>query len=595
MPADLAHAAAAPALDPAAVEAVAGMMGAGAFQVDARRTVTAITPQMEALTGYTAAEVVGRSCLDLLRCRECLRGCALFRLGRLEPTPMTIYRKDGAEIEVERAGLVLRGADGAVSGAVETVRALGSGAPAPDGAACGHAPPPELDSLLSSLGRGWVVADGELRVMACAPSIAALAGADAPERLRGAPLAGLFGDELFGAEGALRGAVARGERREGWRAALRGPDGRHTPVSLSVGAVEADGHCGRMGARVMVMVRPDGAEPADPSALPLGIVARSAAMRRIVRLVEQLRETDATVLLTGESGTGKERVAQALHAASHRARGPFVAVNCAALPAELLEAELFGHVRGAFTGAVRDRVGRFELAAGGTLFLDEIGDLAPSLQAKLLRVLQERTYERVGESRSRRAEVRVIAATHVNLARAVAEGRFRDDLYYRLRVVPVEIPPLRERREDVLPLAELLLERIGTRRGRALRLSPSATRALLAYDWPGTVRELENALEYATALCAGQTIHLADLPAEVALGAPEPGPAPDPAPLPAAEAPLPSPAPERPPVVLTADEAAAAGRIRAALARTRYRRDEAARLLGMSRTTLWRKMTVYRI
>jgi transcriptional regulator with PAS, ATPase and Fis domain len=342
-----------------------------------------------------------------------------------------------------------------------------------------------------------------------------------------------------------------------------------------------------MGARAMVMVRP-GHDPGSPGeAAPAfhGMVARSPAMHRIFRLVELLRDTDATVLVTGESGTGKEMVARALHDTSARAHGPFVAVNCAAIPSELLESELFGHVRGAFTGAVRDRPGRFELARGGTLFLDEIGDLAPALQAKLLRVLQEHAYERVGDARPRTADVRVVAATHLNLQRAVADGRFREDLYYRLRVVPIELPPLRERREDLPPLVHHLMGRIGVRRRRALRLSPAAVRALLSYAWPGNVRELENALEYATTVCDGQTVHLADLPAEVALLAGPAVPLPEP-PSPVAPATLPG---------LGAEEAAEAARIRAALEQARYRRDEAARLLGMSRTTLWRKIKTYRL
>ena len=192
-----------------------------------------------------------------------------------------------------------------------------------------------------------------------------------------------------------------------------------------------------------------------------------------------------------------------------------MAVNCGALPGELLESELFGHVRGAFTGAVRDRIGRFELAAGGTLFLDEAGDLPLHLQVKLLRVLQERTFERVGDSHTRQTDARIIAATHLDLRRAITAGNFRDDLYYRLRVVPIEVPPLRRRREDIEPIAEHLLEKINARLGRSLRTAPEVTPALLRYDWPGNVRELENALEFAVAVCGGQTIHPRHLPPEV--------------------------------------------------------------------------------
>jgi transcriptional regulator with PAS, ATPase and Fis domain len=250
-----------------------------------------------------------------------------------------------------------------------------------------------------------------------------------------------------------------------------------------------------------------------------------------------------------------------------------VAVNCGALPGELLESELFGHVRGAFTGAVRDRVGRFEAAEGGTLFLDEVADLPLPLQVKLLRVLQERSFERVGESQTRRSDARIVAATNVDLHRAVPEGRFREDLYYRLRVVPIEIPPLRERREDIEPLATYMLARVAARQGRALRLSPDALRTLLRYHWPGNARELENALEYAVAVCKGQTILPEDLPVELQ-AAPRTG---------QAVAALPQPAP-------SGASGLDADRLRQALEAHRWRRGDTARALGISRATLWRRM-----
>jgi transcriptional regulator with GAF, ATPase, and Fis domain len=331
----------------------------------------------------------------------------------------------------------------------------------------------------------------------------------------------------------------------------------------------------------VVVLRP--AEEEHASGEPTefsGLIARSSPMLRIFRLIENLEESEATVLLTGESGTGKELVARALHLHSPRRQGPFVAVNCGALPGELLESELFGHVRGAFTGAVRDRTGRFELASTGTLFLDEVGDLPLPLQVKLLRVLQERTFERVGESRSRRTEARIIAATNLDLRRAVREGRFRDDLYYRLRVVPIEIPPLRERRADIEPLARHLLARVGARHGRSLRLSPEALRAFLLYRWPGNVRELENALEYAVAVCRGQTIHAEDLPTEIldAAGA-----------LPAGEMDIVLPNGNGGGLPLHSGNGERE-RLRSVLEAHQWRREEAARALGMSRTTLWRKM-----
>ena len=422
-----------------------------------------------------------------------------------------------------------------------------------------------VSTVFESLGRELLCLGPDFRIVHVS------AGLD-PE-LAGRPVEEVLGPELFGEQGTLRRALLAGERREGWGATLDAGHGSPRRLSLSVAPIRHHPAeiCDPRVAFV-VMLRPaeeGGGDTAgeQPTAFS-GIVARSTAMLRIFRLIENLQESDATILLTGESGTGKERVARAIHLHSPRRHGPFVAVNCGALPGDLLESELFGHVRGAFTGAVQDRTGRFELARGGTLFLDEIGDLPLPLQVKLLRVLQERTFERVGESRSRHADARIIAATNVDLRRAAAGGSFREDLYYRLRVVPIEIPPLRERRADIEPLARHLLARICERYGRSLILSPDALRRLLLYRWPGNVRELENALEYAVAVCRGQTIHAEDLPAEL-LG-------PDPAPA----------------WILPLDEAASPelDQLRAALETHRWRREETARALGMSRTTLWRRM-----
>jgi two-component system response regulator AtoC len=235
-------------------------------------------------------------------------------------------------------------------------------------------------------------------------------------------------------------------------------------------------------------------------------------MQPVVEAIEKVARTNATVLLLGESGTGKEVAARTIHARSARASGPFVAVSCAAIAEGLLESELFGHEKGAFTGAAAMRRGRIELAEGGTLFLDEVGELKLDLQSKLLRVLQDRRFERVGGSRTMEADVRWIAATNRDLSRMLAAGRFREDLYHRLAVFPVTLPPLRERRSDVLPLAETLLERIGRELGRpGLRLGADARRAVAEGSWPGNVRELANALERAAILADGKELRAADL------------------------------------------------------------------------------------
>jgi transcriptional regulator with GAF, ATPase, and Fis domain len=228
------------------------------------------------------------------------------------------------------------------------------------------------------------------------------------------------------------------------------------------------------------------------------VVAESDGMQRVMQQVRVVADSDATVLVTGESGTGKEVVARAVHEASRRRDGPLIRVNCGAIPENLFESEFFGHVRGAFTGAMKDRPGRFELADGGTLFLDEVGEIPLAMQPKLLRVLQERELERVGDGRTRRVDVRVVAATNRDLREEVDAGRFRQDLFYRLSVFPVELPPLRERRADIAPLAEQFLRAIAQQRGVAVpRLSQTALQQLERHPWPGNVRELQNAIERA--------------------------------------------------------------------------------------------------
>ena len=255
----------------------------------------------------------------------------------------------------------------------------------------------------------------------------------------------------------------------------------------------------------------------------LGIVAKSPAMRRLVDLAQRVAKVDSTVLITGESGSGKERIARLVHEESTRAAGPFIAVNCGAITETLLESELFGHARGAFTGATHDRPGLFESAHGGTLLLDEVGEVSPGMQVKLLRAIQEREIRRVGENKNRKVNVRIIAATNRDLAQGVVQGTFRQDLYYRLKVVELHVPPLRERREDVLPLARVLLAGSAVWMKRKISgLTPGATDQLMRYAWPGNVRELENAMERAVALTPGTRIELEDLPEEVRQAAPIP-------------------------------------------------------------------------
>ncbi len=243
------------------------------------------------------------------------------------------------------------------------------------------------------------------------------------------------------------------------------------------------------------------------------IVGTSESIREVLSLVERVSDSDSTILVSGESGTGKELIARAIHYNSPRSEGPFIPINCGAIPSELLESELFGHIKGAFTGAVANRVGRFELADGGTIFLDEIGDLEPSLQVKILRALQERSFEPVGSTKTVQVNVRVIAATNVNLDEAVTKGRFREDLYYRLNVIPIAVPPLRDRKSDIGLLFKHFMDLFARSKGRSLSgISQDALDCLTYYPWPGNIRELENLVERMTILKGQGQIEIADLP-----------------------------------------------------------------------------------
>ncbi len=263
----------------------------------------------------------------------------------------------------------------------------------------------------------------------------------------------------------------------------------------------------------------DDSAPRPPSRTRFGIIGRSNAIVELYNMIDRVADTPTTVLVTGESGTGKELVARALHVHSRRKDQPFIKVNCAAIPKNLMESELFGYEKGAFTGAVGSKPGRFELASGGTLFLDEIGEIPPEMQVKLLRVLQESEFERVGGVKTLKVDVRLVAATNRDLRREVATGGFREDLFYRLNVVPMELSPLRERSGDVPELVAFFIEKFNKRLNKSVKgVDEDALKVLIAYSWPGNIRELENVIERSVLFADAATISLADLPAEVSGG-----------------------------------------------------------------------------
>ncbi len=311
------------------------------------------------------------------------------------------------------------------------------------------------------------------------------------------------------------------------------------------------------------------------------IVGQSESIKKVFKLVDKVAHTDSTVLITGESGTGKELIAHAIHYASGRKTKPFVPINCAAIPEELLESELFGHEKGAFTHAIRTRIGRFELANKGTIFLDEIGEMSPSLQVKLLRVLQERCFERVGGVKTINVDIRVVAATNIDLEEAVNKGTFREDLYYRLNVIPIHLPPLRERKGDIPLLVNHFLKKFS--KGTDVKsIDENALMMLESYDWPGNVRELENIVERLVILANGPTITIADIPETILRKSGH----------------VPIPKSSEPPAILPEDGLSLSEAVEQfektlilqALERTNGVKNRAAKLLKMNRTTLIEKM-----
>jgi transcriptional regulator with PAS, ATPase and Fis domain len=437
-----------------------------------------------------------------------------------------------------------------------------------------------LRGALSKLGGAVMLLDRALTVMASSSEAEALLGMPVAPGSRGVDV--LCGDRV---ERPVARALSRGEAVSATVLRVR-LDGslQHLhvrAVPIEKGATSASARSGFL----LQLEEVDPTVTGDAPEVLAGIATRSPRMKQLFRVMKRAAQRDATVLIRGESGVGKELVAQAIHSLSPRSEGPFRAINCAALPPALLESELFGHRRGAFTGAVRDHDGFFRAAHKGTLFLDEIAELSIELQAKLLRVLETRAVTPVGARDAIPVDVRIVAATHRSLRELVASGGFRADLMYRLRVVPLRIPPLRERPEDVPFLAARLLadlQRTQAARptGKVAMISDEARRAMLLYAWPGNVRELRNALEYALVVGESDVIGVSDLPDEVLQGGEVAAPPPES---------LPNASLLRD-AALVRDDGSERARIARALASAAGNVGQAARILGISRTTLWRHM-----
>ena len=434
-------------------------------------------------------------------------------------------------------------------------------------------PPAGADSILESISDGVFTVDADWRITYFNAAAERITGIRRREAL-GRGCAEVFRASMCETSCALRQTLKSGKPVINRAAFIVTADGRRLPVSIST-AILRDARGRLVGGaetfRDLSLVEELRKELSG--AFQVGdLVSRSPAMRRLQALLPQVADSGATVLIQGETGTGKELLARAVHNHSPRRRRPFVAVNCGALPDTLLESELFGYVKGAFTGADRDKPGRFAAAEGGTLFLDEIGDISPAMQVRLLRVLQEHAYEPLGSVVARPADVRVIAATHRDLAERIRAGAFREDLFYRLNVVRLDLPPLRHRKEDIPLLADHFVARFNRRQGRRVAgLTPDALGLLMMHDFPGNVRELENIIERAFVLCGTGRIDTAHLPAELT-GAGQPAPAS------AAEN------------LAVRRRSAEARAIQDALAACGNNRQQAARALGLHKSTFFRKI-----
>ena len=434
---------------------------------------------------------------------------------------------------------------------------------------------PGTNAILESISDGVFTVDSDWRITSFNRAAETITGIRRREAV-GKLCSEVFRASMCESDCALRHTVKTGKPIINRPAFIVNADGRRIPISVSTAILRDERWKIVGGAETFrdLSLEEELRKELEGRFQIGDMVSRSAAMRRIFDLLPQIAPSDATVLIHGETGTGKELLARAIHNLSPRKGKPFVPVNCGALPDTLLESELFGYVKGAFTGAGKDKPGRFALAEGGTVFLDEIGDISPALQVRLLRVLQERTYEPLGDTQTRHADVRIIAATHRDLAALIRKGAFREDLFYRLNVVKLDLPPLRKRKEDVPLLVEYFVARFNRRQGKSVAaVAPDVMALLMAHDYPGNVRELENIVERAFVLCGVGRIERAHLPPELT-GQP-----------PSAQAPAPVGD-----TIAEQTRAAESQAIRAALERSGLNRLAAARDLGLHKSTLFRKM-----
>jgi len=531
-------------------------------------------------SGVRQEDIVGKHCREVVRESICDAGCPFAEVLETgisaDRFDVEVQGRDGEAMSACINFTPLRDASGGVIGVVEVIRDITKLKELKDTLkrtdSMYRRERIKIRTILDNIPSGVYTVDQEMNLLSFNRSLERITGFRSEEVL-GKKCMEVFRSDFCEAGCPLKRSMRTGETLRGIEVNLRAKDGSVVPIASSTALLRDEDGRPIGGICSFRDLREVHAVPASQGQVRdfLGMVSKNHRMHEIFDLIETVAESDASVLIEGESGTGKELVARAIHRLSGRREKPFLGVNCASLNENLMESELFGHIRGAFTGAVKDRMGRFEMAEGGTLFLDEVSEIGPHLQAKLLRVVQEREYQRVGETRARKADVRILSATNRRLKDLLAGGSFRDDLYYRLNVVSIIPPPLRDRKEDIPVLVDHFLDRSRDHRGGLRRsFSPLAMRVLLEYSWPGNVRELENAVERARICSRGEVIEESALPAEIRRG----GGTTHRGARPAGQGP---------------DEPKAET-IREALSRCRGNREEAALLLGISRVTLWRRM-----
>lgn len=560
-------------------------LGDGVMVLDHQRRIVAFGEGAERISGYTREEAVGQRCDLLFRCGLSEKACpAALTLSNGQPLAnfrCEIFTKDDDPAPLCVNSSPIRDKKGKVTGVVVTFRNVAEVhdlmLKLADTNVRLAAEKEKLSSILNSIADGVFTVDSQYRVTSFNRSAEQIIGLLAQEVI-GRPCHTVFRSSICRGECPLKATVRTGKATTNYDIEILDRNNRGKPISVSTALLrDSEGRIigGVETFRDLSQLR-ELSEQLRVKYSFANIIGKSEVMQKVFRVIRDAAPTNATVLIQGETGTGKELVARAIHYTSPRRDKPFVAVSCAALPESLLESELFGHVKGAFTGADSNRPGRFELADGGTLFLDEIGEISPGLQVKLLRVIETRQFERLGDRKTTNVDVRFIVATNRDLRKDIANGRFRDDLFYRLNVLVITLPPLRDRAEDIPLLVEHFVAVFNEQTGKRIRGTSQDTMDLLVdFPWPGNVRQLENAIEHAFIHCTGRLIQPQHLPEEL-----------------------------QQPHRWVVERASAADRpleflekelILVALEKTSWKRSEAARLLGMSRASLWRKMRRHRI